>query len=175
MPVVTVQLWEGRTLEQKRALVDQLIQQVTVNDGSVVTTLSLKPLLPDANPHPLTVRLETATSLVRAGKGVRLVVPEAGTGAASAPDPALVKLIVKARIARRAVEGADGEDIDAIAAAHGHDRQYFGVLLRIAWLSPRIVEAIVEGRQPLTLTRQWLARMPIPIAWEEQEELLDRA
>jgi len=164
------------TIEQKRALVDQLIQQVTVTQESVVTSLSLNPLLPpDAGSDALTVRLETATSLVRAGKGVRLVVPGAGTGGAATPDPALVKLIVKARLARRAVEEADGEDLDTIAAAQGHDRQYFGVLLRIAWLSPRIIEAVLDGRQPPTLTRQRLARMPIPLSWAEQEELLDRA
>jgi hypothetical protein len=44
-----------------------------------------------------------------------------------------------------------------------------GKLLRLSWLSPKIVEAIAQGAQPKTLTRRVLLSAQIPLAWDEQE------
>jgi hypothetical protein len=47
------------------------------------------------------------------------------------------------------------------------------MLLRLSYLAPDIVGAILEGRQPASLTRQKLARLPaLPLGWEAQRELL---
>jgi len=45
-------------------------------------------------------------------------------------------------------------------------------LLRVSWLSPRIVEAILEGPQLARLTRKWLLEVDLPLDWSEQEQLL---
>jgi hypothetical protein len=50
---------------------------------------------------------------------------------------------------------------------------YFRVLVRISFLAPDIVAAIVEGRQPPMLTRHKLARMTdLPLEWEAQRRAL---
>ncbi|MBC7521536.1 MAG: hypothetical protein H7268_10665 [Sandarakinorhabdus sp.] len=47
------------------------------------------------------------------------------------------------------------------------------MLLRLATLAPSIVHAIVEGRQPIGLTRQRLAKIAnLPIDWTEQRRML---
>ena len=55
----------------------------------------------------------------------------------------------------------------------GVSRDYFGVLLRISYLAPDIVTAILDGRQPMQLNRQRLARATnLPVEWQAQREML---
>jgi hypothetical protein len=85
----------------------------------------------------------------------------------------MIKLIVKAAAARAAVEEVGAGTIAEVAAGQGHTRDYFGVLLRVSYLAPEIVTAILAGTQPLSLTRQKLARMSaLPLQWRAQREML---
>jgi len=45
--------------------------------------------------------------------------------------------------------------------------------MRLAFLSPSIVETVVEGRTPVELNLQMLMTMrpALPLAWRDQEEL----
>ncbi|WP_016744031.1 hypothetical protein [Rhizorhabdus wittichii] len=89
-------------------------------------------------------------TLIRRGKETWLAL-QSEERAIGERDPALIKLVAEAHIAR--------ED-------------YFGVLLRISYLAPDIVAAILDGRQPAQLTRQRLARMTsLPIDWQQREML----
>jgi len=55
----------------------------------------------------------------------------------------------------------------------GLKADYFRVLVRISFLAPDIVVAILEGRQPGMLTRQKLARMTdLPLEREAQRRVL---
>jgi hypothetical protein len=108
----------------------------------------------------------------RVGKDVRLVIGPAQEQLPGRRDAALIKLIVKAHAARLAVETGSGRSIEELARAHGHARDYFSVLLRLSYLAPDITKAILDGRQPVTLTRQKLARGPIPFEWQGQREAL---
>jgi len=88
-------------------------------------------------------------------------------------DPSLIKLVVKAQMAREAIAEGGDRSISEIAAEQGYTRDYFGVLLRISWLAPDIVAAILDGRQPTHLNRQRLARATnLPIEWQAQREML---
>lgn len=42
-------------------------------------------------------------------------------------------------------------------------------------MSPRIIEAILEGRQPASLTRNRLLNIELPFEWKAQEQLLRMA
>ncbi len=111
-------------------------------------------------------------AIVCRGRETRLAVAPAD-GGRTCCDPALLKLVAKAQIAREAVEQSSDTSIAEIAFAHGFTRDYFGVLLRIAYLAPDIVGAILEGRQPVQLNRQRLARTTnLPIDWQTQREML---
>jgi hypothetical protein len=39
-------------------------------------------------------------------------------------------------------------------------------------LSPHLVEAILQGRQPTELTATWLTALDLPLDWTEQHTLL---
>jgi len=52
--------------------------------------------------------------------------------------------------------------------------RYVRRLIRLAFLAPEIVEAIVEGRQPTTLTAEALARrIELPFSWCSQRTALN--
>jgi site-specific DNA recombinase len=45
-------------------------------------------------------------------------------------------------------------------------------LVNLAFLSPQLVEAIVQGRQPIALTATRLTELDLPLDWSEQRRLL---
>ena len=52
--------------------------------------------------------------------------------------------------------------------------RYVGRLIRLAFLAPDIVESIVEGRQPTTLTAEALTRhIALPLSWRSQRTVLN--
>jgi site-specific DNA recombinase len=52
--------------------------------------------------------------------------------------------------------------------------RYVGRLIRLAFLAPEIVESIVEGRQPTTLTAEALTRrIELPLSWCAQRTALN--
>ena len=62
----------------------------------------------------------------------------------------------------------------AIAAREGLSVRYVGRLIRLAFLAPDIVEFIVEGRQPTTLTAEALTRRTeLPLSWCAQKIALN--
>ena len=117
--------------------------------------------------------LSVAIIRVRRGKEVRLVIPAADGTPQQAADPALIKLLAAAFAARAAADTATSQPLVEVARAQGYSLDYFSLLLRLSMLAPDIVEAIHEGRQPLALNRQRLARMTkLPIEWAAQRTAL---
>ena len=97
-----------------------------------------------------------------------------GNGAAKAIDDGLASLIARA-IATRNMFLAGGDDsIDAMASRLGVRRDYVAVLVRLSYLSPEIVGAILVGQQPVELTPTRLAMLSrtLPHDWQEQRRLL---
>ena len=93
--------------------------------------------------------------------------------AANEPDSALVRLLAKAWTIRQEVLKGDGRSLDTIAQAQGIGDSYLGRLLRIGFLAPDIIETILQGKQPPTLTANRLAALPnIPTDWNEQERVI---
>jgi ParB-like chromosome segregation protein Spo0J len=60
-----------------------------------------------------------------------------------------------------------------LAEAEGVTRSFVNRLLRLTLLSPDIVEAILEGRQPKGMQLEELSRA-MPSAWEEQRQRICR-
>ncbi len=84
----------------------------------------------------------------------------------------LLGLLADARAALEMVQSCPELSLNQLGKREGRCRTHLARLLRIAWLSPRIVEAIVEGAQPRKLNRQLLLAANVPIDWAEQERLL---
>jgi hypothetical protein len=67
----------------------------------------------------------------------------------------------------RALRGGEYADTAEIARRFGLSDPHVRRLLRFAYLAPDIIEAIVEGRQPRSLTVKLLLR-GIPLPWSDQ-------
>ena len=102
--------------------------------------------------------------------GRKLVVSPDGVPAWAAPrsrlDDTLVKALARAFRWRKLLETRIHGTVDEIARAEGINDSYVSRILRLTLLAPDIVEAILDGRQPPTLS---LARLmkPFPVEWEE--------
>ena len=80
---------------------------------------------------------------------MRLVI---GNGAAKAIDGGLASLIARAIVTRNMFLAGRDDSIDAMASQLGVRRDYVAVLVRLSYLSPEIVGAILVGQQPVALT-----------------------
>jgi site-specific DNA recombinase len=54
----------------------------------------------------------------------------------------------------------------------GITRRYIRRLIGFAFLSPELVDAILQGRQPVELTATRLTELDLPLDWTEQRKLL---
>lgn len=68
-----------------------------------------------------------------------------------------------------------GLSLAQLARREGRCRTQLTRLLRLSFLSPKIVEAIANGIQPRGLTRRMLLSCDLPIDWAEQERLFGLA
>jgi len=62
--------------------------------------------------------------------------------------------------------------LNQLAKSIGRCRKQMAKLLSVSWLSPRIVDAIIDGVQPRSINRTRLLETELPVAWAEQEVLL---
>jgi hypothetical protein len=82
-------------------------------------------------------------------------------------DNALVKAIVRAHRWRDMLESGRYATVRDLAKAEAINESYLGRVLRLTLLSPTIIAAILEGRQPATLELDDLLKQ-FPIDWDQQ-------
>lgn len=160
----------------------QLIDRVVVDESEVSIRLCVTALaeaLSDAaDGATLALRSENPIDLVvparalRRGKQVRLVIGMA-EGVSRSPDSALLALISDAyRWFDELRHGRVGT-IAQIAKRERIQASYVSRMIGFAFLAPDIVEMILVGSQPPSLTAERLkAARPLPKDWDEQRALL---
>ncbi|MWV26922.1 recombinase family protein [Aurantiacibacter rhizosphaerae] len=87
------------------------------------------------------------------------------------PNKKLVSLIKSARKAQSLVEEHREWSIEELAKKKGCRPTHFARLIRVNYLAPDIVTAILDGRQPATLTRDLILRSNVPTDWALQRKL----
>jgi hypothetical protein len=102
---------------------------------------------------------------------MRLVLDGAVSGAP--PDAALVRLLIRARSLARRLAISPSSTIEEAGAREGIGAPYATRLMRLNFLAPEIVVAILNGRQPVALTASKLmADTRLPLDWSEQRKAL---
>ena len=102
----------------------------------------------------------------RRGVETRLII---GT-AQPTRDDILIANIARAEQWRNALYNGDG--LTTIAARDGVTVKYLGEMLPFAFLSPKLVRTILDGRQPSALTTNWIRRHGLPMSWAEQDRIV---
>ena len=89
------------------------------------------------------------------------------------PDSALIKTLALAHDWFHRLRTGKARSVQNIATTEGVDRSHVSRLLRLAFLAPDIVEAVLDGRQPVELTaKRLLLREDLPLDWREQRRRL---
>ena len=114
---------------------------------------------------PVTIRKRGGRRLVVAPDGVPWAAPRARI------DSTLVKALARAHRWKKMLDDGRYRTVTELAAGEKLDRGYLGRILMLTLLSPDIVEAIMDGRQPAELGVHVL-REGVSVAWEEQRRHL---
>ncbi len=169
-------------------LVRDLIARVVVGGKQVIINLDRAALLErlakiDATPAlpcvpaiPLLgqppIEITVPAQALRCGKEVRMVLGEVHNTSPS-PDPALIGLLLDAHRWFEDLRTGRVESIAALAKRYGQQAPHVSRTLGLAFLAPDIVEAVLSGCQPVTLTPGRLnPRRPLPLRWDEQRRRL---
>jgi site-specific DNA recombinase len=144
---------------------------VTVDKSLLGSSLGLEAAADTAN---LQLILTLPATKVRRGHQLRLVIPGPQTISIdqASRDDRLVALVAEAYQARQLILASPDQSVAAIATSQGRCRTRLGKLAAIGCLAPDIVTAIVEGRQPVSLTARTLQDIDLPHAWADQRALL---
>ena len=87
-------------------------------------------------------------------------------------DPTLIKAIARGHLWFEELATGRARSLDELATREGITRRYIRRLVNLAFLSPQLIEAILQGRQPVALTATRLTELDLPLDWSEQRRLL---
>jgi len=151
-----------------------LVDRVDLTDTGV--RVSLKLPTPErvkrsaANTQELIVTRFFPMTIRRRRVEMRLVI-EGDRAPAPRADSALLKAVARARQWSEDLLLGRAQSVTEIAQREAVADRYVRRLLRLAFLAPAIVEAIVAGNQPPELTAEALAkRLDLPLFWTAQAQ-----
>lgn len=149
----------------------ELVKRVDIRKNGIEISMNLESLLP----HDSVVR--RAPSLMftrfvplqmkRRGVAMRLVI--SGGVSTRKTDPTLLKAVARGHKWFNELVSGRAIFTREIAARERVNERFVRRLMHLAFLSPAIVQAIAEGRQPADLTGEALSRgIDIPVDWSKQ-------
>lgn len=150
-----------------------LIDRVDLTDTGIRVSLKLPIECSEerhgANANLLTITREFPMQVKRRGFEMRLVI-QGSRAVAPTVDLALLKAVARGRQWADDLLTGRVESVAALARREGVLSNYVRRLTRLAFLAPKIVQAIASGQQPPELTAKALTeRIELPLLWSEQE------
>jgi hypothetical protein len=174
--------WPELAPTERRAILATFIDRIDLMRETVEILLCLGQLLAvlrgEAGPRGLQRRpdeplitLAVPARLKRTGMETKLLID--GGNPRRNPDHSLHRLLAQAYRYNDMVMRGSGKTMSQLAAEAGVVRSYFTRILRLSFLAPDIVKAILRDRHPIELNAKRLANESrLPIAWDEQRPLL---
>ena len=166
----------GQLRAMNRDTVTSLLHQVQIAEGRIEVAIATPALATLLNTRcdsdaPATITLTADARLTRSGTTMKLVQRDGSTSTAT-PDRALLRQLVAAR--RWWAELRRGEiEITRLAAREKVTPSYMTRIVRLAFLSPAVVEAVLAGKQRTGVDVGRLTLdAPVPGSWREQQLLL---
>jgi DNA invertase Pin-like site-specific DNA recombinase len=157
------------------ALQMRAVDKVEASLRSLVKALTIRELHIEVLLDPDALGIETEITWAwsiplptrRPFREARLRIDADAQGKPASED--LLDLIADAMAAQRLMLASPELSLNALAKREGRCRTQLARLLRISWMSPRIIETIADGSQPKGLTRKGLLISDLPIDWARQE------
>jgi hypothetical protein len=165
---------------ERAKFIRALVERVVVDENRIAINVRRRALLggnlpADAsdNSNGSTIEFTAAVDFKRRGIASKIVVPGLPQqNQASNCDPALIKAIARGRAWFDELATGRARSLGELAQRDGITRRYIRRLVDLAFLSPRLVDAILQGRQPVELTATRLTELDLPFDWAEQHRLL---
>jgi hypothetical protein len=171
----------------KHQIITQMLAQAVLHEDRVELTLSqsgLADILGIAlDPQSAPIVLSVAANRLRRGRQIRLVIE--GEGPTLTPcikpsspakpqcDGRLIALLADAYEARKLVLAHPDTPLADLAKQHGKCHKHLAKLIEISCLAPDIVTAVLDGKQPGSLTATKLRTVALPALWDEQRILFE--
>ena len=165
---------------ERAKLIRALVERIIVDANRIVIKMRHSALLAENIPadasdgsNGSTIEFTAAVDFKRRGIASKIVVPGLPQqNQASNCDPALIKAIARGRAWFDELATGRARSVGELAERDGITRRYIRRLVGLAFLSPQLVDAILQGRQPVELTATRLTELDLPFDWAEQHRLL---
>src|ERR1700731_297465 len=169
-----------RSPAERAKVVRDLIEKVVIEENAITirmrcSSLSGGAVVPPSseNPSDSPIELTAPVAFRRRGGEMRLVLPGVAIqNDRSRCDPTLIKAIARGRGWFEELAAGRARSLRELAERDGVTRRYVRRLVDLAFLSPELVEVILQGRQPVKLTATRLIELDLPLDWTEQRSLL---
>ncbi|MDP9164168.1 MAG: hypothetical protein M3N06_08770, partial [Pseudomonadota bacterium] len=147
--------------DERRALLIERVRKIVIGDAELTIELA------DGN------TLRRSMERVRHGNDARLVIGLPNGPDKPKADPQLIILLKDAHRAKALALAKPKLTLDELAARFGRSTERYKRLLRLSYLSPAVVDAIIAARQPSHVTNRFLQNLDgLPLSWVEQDQLL---
>jgi site-specific DNA recombinase len=179
--------WSEATTPDRRTTLQAIVDRIVLKPESLEIGIlpHRLPAVLQGMPVPLqgvasstherqpTLVLTLPARLRRVGIEMRMLVEGSDASQRPKADRSLHRLLAQAHRYQALVLRSDGASMKDLAASTGVGGSYFTRVLKLSFLAPDIVKAILDDRHPLDLTAKRLANdVTIPAAWDAQRALL---
>ena len=175
--------WPELAPQRKRAMLQRLLARIDVERETVEIALRpgaipviLDPAFdpartPSGEAERATTILSVPARLKRAGIETKLVI--ANDDSRREPDRSMLRLLARSQRFHSMIMRGEEKTMADLAGEAGVSPSYFTRVLRLSFLAPEIVKAIVHDRHPSELTAKQLSlHIRLPSAWPDQMGLL---
>ena len=171
-------LLEAGRIEQRRIFL-KIVSSIEVRPDRIriqVNTEGLSQLLGQRRQDETSagrMEINIPVRLKRRGVEKKIIITDRNRRPAR-PDTNLIRAVAQGRVWFEQLKSGEFETIREIARSHKTDGENVTRSIRLAFLAPDIVKAILEGRQPPELTAFHLKRVrTLPLSWDEQRKVLE--
>jgi site-specific DNA recombinase len=164
--------WPDLPQTHRHQTIRDLFTKIELHSDHLVCTIKLIQLLKILGQNAETsevITFQIPLKLKRVQGGVTYVL--SNNPAPKAPNQTLIKAIAKARHWNHLLTSGQATSLESIAKQENVRSNYLRKLTPLAWLAPDIVEAILNGEEPVGLTLAQLHAVKTP-DWQAQRRQL---
>lgn len=151
-----------------------IIRQIDITENELIITLDVTQLLQSADLHDHlrpTCTITERVSIRHCGQERRFLLGDVEHK--RGPDPAVAGLLARAHQWRKAWFDDPDATLASIVRADNCDQSTVSKTIRLAFLAPDIIEALLDGTAPIEINAETLKRLSrLPASWAEQRRLL---